>query len=128
MAPGQSTKPLREAKMFKIAAYTIMAGSILCAVQTVTGPPAFALDRYVELTNNTRMNIVEVYISRVGAGRWDIDLLGPDILAPASSATVTIDDAAGCRFDVKTVFDDGATQIRRDVNVCSAERFAISYR
>jgi hypothetical protein len=114
--------------MFRIAAYTIMAGSILCGVQTATGPPAFALDRYVELTNNTRMNIVEIYISRVGAGRWDIDLLGPDILAPASSVSVSIDDAAGCRFDVKTVFDDGAIQIRRDVNICAVERFAISYR
>ena len=45
--------------MFKIAAYTVMAGSILCALQTATGPPAFGLDRYLELTNNTRMNIVE---------------------------------------------------------------------
>jgi hypothetical protein len=114
--------------MFKIAAYTIIAGSILCAVQTATGPPAIALDRYVELTNNTRMNIVEIYVSRVGAGRWDVDLLGLDILAPATSVSVSIDDAAGCRFDVKTVFDDGVTQIQRNVNVCTVERFAISYR
>jgi hypothetical protein len=104
-----------------------MAGSILCAVETATGPPAVALERCVELTNNTRMAIVEIYVSQVGAGRWDIDLLGADILAPASSILVKIDDAAGCRFDFKTVFDDGATQIRRNVNVC-VEKYAISYR
>ena len=113
--------------MSKIATYSIMAGSILCAVETATGPPAAALDRHIELTNNTRMAIVEIYVSRVSAGRWDVDLLGPDILGPASSILVNIDDAAGCRFDFKTVFDDGATQIRRNVNVC-VERYAISYR
>ena len=113
--------------MSKIAACTIIAGSILCAAQTATGPPAVAFDRCVELTNNTRMAIVEIYVSRVGAEHWEIDLLGSDILAPASSVSVNIDNSAGCRVDVKTVFDDGATQIRRNVNVC-VEKYAISHR
>ena len=113
--------------MFKISGYTIMAGSILCALQTATGPPASALDRWVELTNNTRMAIVEISISHVGAELWNVDLLD-DFLAPASSVLVNIDDRTGCRFDVKTVFDDGTTRIRRDVNVCEMERYAISYR
>ena len=112
--------------MPKIAAYS-MAGSILCTVQTAIGHPAAALDRRIELTNNTRMAIVEIYVSQVSAGRWEVDLLGPDNLAPASSILVNIDDAAGCRFDFKTVFDDGATQIRRNVNIC-VEKYAISYR
>ena len=80
--------------MFKIAAHPIMAGSILCALQAATGPPASALDQWVELTNNTRMTIVEIYISHVGAQLWDIDLLGTDFLAPASSVWTSIDDAA----------------------------------
>ena len=112
--------------MLKISGYRVMTGSLLCALQTATGPPASALDRWIELTNNTRMAIVEVYISPVGAQLWDVDLLGADILAPASSVLVDIDDGAGCRFDVKTVFDDGSTQIRRNVNVCKVERYAIS--
>ena len=69
--------------MFKIAAPPIIAGSILCALQAATGPPASALDQWVELTNNTRMTIVEIYISHVGAQLWDIDLLGTDFSAPA---------------------------------------------
>ena len=28
----------------------------------------------------------------------------------------------------QTVFDDGTTQIRRNVDVCAVERYAISYR
>ena len=114
--------------MIKISVYPIVGGAILCALQSATGPPASALDRWIELTNNTRMTIVEIYISHVGAEFWKIDLLGEDFLPPAGSVLVNIDDRAGCRFDVKTVFDDGTTQVRRDVDVCAIERYAISYR
>jgi hypothetical protein len=112
--------------MLNTSGYLVMAGSVLCALQTATGPPAFALDRWIEFTNNTRMAIAEIYIAPVGAQLWDVDLLGADLLAPASSVLVNIDDGAGCRFDVKTVFDDGSTQIHRNVNVCKVERYAIS--
>ena len=114
--------------MIKISGYPIVAGTIVCALQAATGPPASALDRWVELTNNTRMTIVEIYISHVGAEFWNVDLLGADFLAPASSVLVNIDDRAGCRFDVRTVFEDGTTQVRRDVDICAIERYAISYR
>ena len=114
--------------MFKIAGLPFVAGSILCALQAATGPPAAALDRYVELTNNSRMMIVEIYLSHVGAQLWDIDLLGADFLPPASSVLTSIDGAVGCRFDLKIVFDDGATQIRRNVNVCGVGKYAISFR
>ena len=116
-----------ELKMFKMSASLIIAGTIVGAFQTATAP-ALALDRWIELTNNTRMPIVEVYISRVRAERWNIDLLVDDYLAPLSSVLVSIDDGEGCRFDFKTVFDDGTTQIRRNVDLCGAERYAISYR
>jgi hypothetical protein len=114
--------------MLKTSDYLVMTGSILCALQTATGPPAVALDRWIEFTNNTRIVIAELYVSRVGAQLWDIDLLGAELLAPASSALVKIDDGAGCRFDLKTVFDDGTTQILRNVNVCATEKYAISHQ
>ena len=114
--------------MFKISGSPIIAGMIIGALQTATGPPASALDRWIELTNNTRMAIVAIYIGHARSDRLNIDLLGDDYLVPASSVLVNIDDGAGCRFDFKTVFDDGTTQIRRDVNVCAVERYAISYR
>jgi len=112
--------------MPKILAHLVMSGSILCTLQAATGPPASALDRWIEFTNDTRMAIAEIYVSPVGAQLWDVDLLGADLLGPASSILVNIDDGAGCRFDVKTVFDDGSTQIRRNLNVCKVERYAIS--
>ena len=114
--------------MFRILGFPIIAGTIACVLQTATGPPALALDRWIELANNTRKPIVEVYISPTRSELWNIDLLGGGYLAPASSVLVNIDDGTGCRFDFKTVFDDGTTQIRRNVDICAVERFAVSYR
>jgi hypothetical protein len=115
-------------KMFKIWGSAVMAGSILCAVQSATGPPALALDRHIELTNNTRTAIVEIYAAQTGTGRWQNDLLGDEILPPANSILVDIDDGAGyCRFDLKTVFDDGSTVIRRNINLCAVGGFAVSH-
>ena len=114
--------------MLKISGHPLITGSILCTLQAATGPPAAALERWIEFTNNTRMVIAEIHVSRVGARHWEVDLLGSDLLAPTSSALVKIDDGAGCRFDLKTIFDDGTTQILRNVNVCATERYAISHR
>lgn len=115
--------------MSRIRHPALIAGAILYLLETATGPPASAFERHIELTNNTRMAIVEIQIARAGTDRWETDLLGDDILLPAQSLIVDIKDAKGyCRFDFKTVFDDGAALIRRDVDVCAVERFAVSYR
>ena len=107
----------------------VIAGSLLGVLETVAGFPALAFDRRIELTNNTRMAIVEIQIAQVGTGRWERDLLGDDILLPAQSVLVNINDAKGnCRFDIKTVFDDGTSSTRRDIDVCAVERIAVSYR
>ena len=114
--------------MFKIWGAAISAVVTLCVLEAATGPPASALDRHIEFVNDTRMTIVEIYASPVGVRRWDQDLLGDGILPPASSALISIHGGTGyCRFDLKAVFDDGTTHIRRDVNVCAVERYAISY-
>jgi len=113
--------------MFRICGSAVIAGSILGVLQTAIGLPASAFERQIELTNNTRIAIIEVVVARVGTGRWERDLLGDDILLPAQSLIVDIDDGMGyCRFDFKTVFDDGTSLIRRDIDLCAG--FAISYR
>jgi hypothetical protein len=115
--------------MVRIWGSAVIAGSLLGVLETVAGSPASAFDRHIELINNTRLAIVEIQIAQVGTGRWERDLLGDDILLPAQSVLVDIDDGKGyCRFDIKTVFDDGTSSIRRDIDVCAVERFAVSYR
>jgi|SRR6516162_4578423 hypothetical protein len=115
--------------MFKIWASAVTAGSILGALQTGTVPSASALDRQIQIINNTSVAIVEIYLAQVGTGRWQKDLLDDAILQPGNSVFLQIDDGASyCRFDMKTVFDDGTSTIRRNVNMCQMEGFAISYR
>jgi hypothetical protein len=114
--------------MVRIWGSAVIAGSLLGVLETVAGSPASAFDRRIELTNNTGMAIVEIQIAQVGTGRWERDLLGDDILLPAQSVLVDIDDGGHCRFDIKTIFDDGTTSVRRDIDVCAVERFAVSHR
>ena len=115
--------------MSKLWDLALITGSVLCSLQSATGPPAWAAEREVQLTNNTRMAIIEVYAAPVGTDRWQQDLLGDDFLGPATSVSVRLDDGGGsCRFDLKTIFDDGTTLIRRNVNVCAIEGYAISKR
>jgi hypothetical protein len=115
--------------MLRIWGSAMIAGSLLFALQTTTGPPVSAFDRTIEVTNNTRMAIVEIEIAQVGTDQWEMDILSDNILAPAQSLIVEIENKAGyCRFDFKTVFDDGTTLIRRNIDVCALERFAVSYR
>jgi|SRR5271165_787549 len=115
--------------MFRTWGSALIAGSILSVLQTATGPPASGFERNIELTNNTRMAIVEIQIARVGTERWERDLLGNEILPPAQSLIVDMENGKGnCRFDFKTVFDDGTSLIHRDIDVCAVERFAVSYR
>ena len=115
--------------MLRLWSSAAIAGSVLCLLEAATGPPVAAFDRQLELTNNTRMAIVEILVARVGTDRWEKDLLGNELLLPAQSTVVDIGDTRGlCRFDFMTVFDDGATSIRRNVDVCAVERFAVSHR
>lgn len=115
--------------MLKILGASVVAGSLLSVLELSTGPPASALDRQLQLTNITRLPIVELYASQVGSGKWQNDILGEDFLPAGGSVTVNVDDASGyCRFDFKAVFDDGTELIRRNINVCALEQYVISYR
>lgn len=114
--------------MLKGASVAVVAGALSWVFPSATGPPALALDRYVEVTNHTRQAIVEIYLSDPGEGAWQRDVLGDEFLAPGSSLSVHLGDRRdGCRLDVKIVFDDGAVRIRRNVDVCTRQRYAISY-
>lgn len=115
--------------MFQILGTTAAAASLLCLLTGATGPPAYGLERHVLVANDTRQAIVEIYLSDAGAESWQQDVLGSDFLPPGNSVLVDVDDRNGqCRFDLKTVLDDGTNLIRRGVDVCRAEGYAISYR
>ena len=106
----------------------VVAASLICLQAGAAGPRAYGFERHVVVANDMRQTIVEIYISNAGSGNWQQDVLGSDYLQPGGSALVSIDDRKGqCRFDLKTVFDDG-TNLIRSVDVCHGEGYTISFR
>ena len=115
--------------MLKICTAPSLAGPLLCVFELATGPPASALDQRVEITNSSRLLIVELHAARPGTDSWEKDVLGEEYLQPGGSVVVTIDDASGfCQFDLKIVFDDGGELIQRNIDVCHARNYFISHR
>jgi hypothetical protein len=115
--------------MLNLSNTVLTAGSLLLLFQGALGPPAEASERHILLTNTTRESIVEIYVSAVGSGNWQADLLGSDFLPPGASVMVDIDDRnERCRVDIETVLDDGSDLVSRGVNVCRAEGEAVSLR
>ena len=87
-------------------------------------PPAAALDRRVQIINNTGYTIVEFYGSNTGSDSWEEDILGQDVLPSGSSVVINFDDASGyCKFDFRAIFDDGDELIKEAVNICEISTF-----
>jgi len=103
---------------------TVAALSLATALFALTNTAAMALDRRVQINNNTSFTIVEFYASNTGTADWQEDILGSEVLAPGSSAMVNIDDGSGyCKFDFLAVFDDGDNVVSADNNVCELAVF-----
>lgn len=86
--------------------------------------PALALDRRVEIVNETGFTIVQFYGSNKGADTWEEDILGEDVLPSGSSVVINFNDDSGyCKFDFKAVFDDGDELVKQNVNICEIGSF-----
>jgi len=107
----------------------VVAASLLFLFQSATVPPAYSGDGHVVLTNNTREQIIEIYVSDDHTDNWQEDLLGLEFLLPGSSVSVDVDDRNGnCRVDVKTVLSNGSSRVYRGVNACLADGHAVLIR
>jgi hypothetical protein len=107
----------------------VVAASLLFLFQSATVPPAHSGDGHFVLTNNTREQIIEIYVSDDRTDNWQEDLLGLEFLLPGSSVSVDVDDPNGnCRVDVKTVLSNGSSLVYRGVNACLADDHAVLIR
>lgn len=103
---------------------TVAALTLATTLFALTNSAAMALDRRVQINNNTSYTIVEFYASNTGTADWQEDILGSDVLASGSSVMVNIDDGSGyCKFDFLAVFDDGDSVVSSDNNVCELSVF-----
>lgn len=81
---------------------------------------ANAVDRRMQVINNTRYPIVALFASNTSRGTWEENILHGDIMRPHSFITVNFDDDTGrCMFDLKAVFMNGQEVTQPSVNVCT---------
>lgn len=121
--------------MFHIAS-AVLAASLLIQVQSAGDPSGHAGERQVVFLNNTRVPVVEIYVSDDNRyvrddkrEDWQQDLLGSEFLLPDNSVSLYINDQNGnCRVDLKVVFDNGATFVSRSLNICFSENKTIPIR
>ena len=101
----------------------IVAGATL-AVLLAGVSSAAALDRRVQINNNSSYDIVEFYASNTGTNDWEEDILGKNILPAGHSVMINIDDGSGyCKYDFLAVFEDGDQVTSGDNNVCELSQF-----
>jgi hypothetical protein len=102
----------------------IIAVAIVGAVLALDITSAMALDRRVQINNNSSYDIVQFYASNKGTNSWEEDILGDDILPSGSSVVINIDDGSGyCKYDFLAVFEDGDKVTRAGNNVCELSEF-----
>lgn len=80
---------------------------------------ADALDREVQIVNNTGFTIVSFYGSHTDTNSWQEDVFGEHVLPSGDSVVVDFDDGTGyCIFDLRAEFEDGDVLEKFGVNVC----------
>ena len=102
-----------------------MAAALATALLGVA--PANAADRHVKLINETSHILVHFYASNTDVTEWQEDILGAEVLKPGQDVNINVDDGTGhCTYDFKSTFDNGATVVKRNVNVCQVATYRIT--
>ena len=98
--------------------------TLATALFALAATSTMAMERKVQINNQTSYTIVEFYASNTGTADWQEDILGSEVLPAGSSVTINIDDGSGyCKFDFLAVFDDGDELVSADNNVCELDEF-----
>ena len=78
------------------------------------------------LSNESSLNLQELYVSASEAEAWGEDILGRDVLASGESGDVTIADGGEvCSYDMRFVMDNGST-IEGSADLCENDVFTIN--
>jgi hypothetical protein len=108
-----------------------MAAAIILGGGIAGSQGAFAqgdgLNREMYLVNRSDSSIIGFYASNIGTNSWEENILSGEELDPGYRVRMNLDDGTGyCRFDFKTVFQDGSYVIRRNVDVCQLVDYTIT--
>lgn len=80
---------------------------------------AWAAPQDFTIVNGTGRTVVTINISPTGEDEWGPDLLGSEVMAEGTTASVTFEvDEARCLWDIRATFDDGAVGDWRALDLC----------
>ena len=95
-----------------------------CAALLLLAGAAQGANRHVDIVNKTGMTIKHFYASTTGTDDWEEDILGRDVIEDGDTFDINVDDGSGaCRYDFKAVFENGASLVRNNINVCQISTF-----
>lgn len=98
--------------------------TLATALFALSNSSAMAMERKVQINNQTSYTIVEFYASNTGTADWQEDILGSDVLPAGSTVSINIDDGSGyCKYDFLAVFEDGDEVVSANNNVCELSDF-----
>ncbi|MXP62387.1 hypothetical protein E0493_03345 [Roseomonas sp. M0104] len=97
-----------------------MRNTNTCAARSYRlGPAAPPPEPRLELRNAGREPIVAAFVSPAGAGDWGMDQLDVHPLPPGRSFRLELPPGA-CRYDVKVLYADSASEERRGLDLCAS--------
>ncbi|MBY0363919.1 MAG: serine protease [Phreatobacter sp.] len=106
----------------------------LCQRQEIAfgGANAFRIDgggpdngRRVVFSNNGRGDVREVYLTPVSDTHWGDDRLGSELMPRRFRLELRLPTEAGCRWDLKVVYEGGQSMEKRDQDLCAAPEMPI---
>lgn len=102
---------------------TALASSLIVTARAQSDRHSFAL------VNMTGFPLGQLYAAPNPAERWEMDILGHNILENGREFYVSISpDTSACRWDLKAVYDDdGSSTIWRDIDLCRVSRLTLRY-
>lgn len=88
--------------------------------------PVSAQDLVFTVTNNSGVDLVELYTSSSDSASWEENILAGQVLPSGANGEVTIAGAGeNCAFDLRMVFSDGDV-IEDSTDLCAASGYTIN--
>ncbi|MGK7877170.1 MAG: hypothetical protein AB4426_28905 [Xenococcaceae cyanobacterium] len=103
---------------------TIMTIALALPMVSLIAQSALA-DKYnFRVYNQSRNNIVSLFMTSSDSDRWGSDILGSGILRSGYNIPIYFNDMSytRCLYDIRAIFDNGEVVEDHRINVCNSER------
>jgi hypothetical protein len=105
--------------MLRRAFVAALLGLLAAPAKAQTGDPSF------RIVNNAPRTVLEVYASPSNDRSWGHDRLGSEVIPPGGRHIIRLPADGNCIYDVRIVYQGGAAEERRNVNLCAVVDYVL---